>query len=105
MIGAVLANSDMYMHKVCQEMFGIIVYPPTICRLLHSYGITKIITNRNSTVRRSDELQFDGLNIRRIAIQLSYSLRGAFRALFDPDMFLFVGETAVDDRDPIRRYG
>ena len=43
-IGAVLANSSLYLLEVCQEVsnvFGFSVSPPTICRLLHSYGITR----------------------------------------------------------------
>lgn len=80
------------MHEVCQEVrdvFGITVSPPTICRLLHSYGITR-------------------KKVRQIALQRSYSLRGAFRALcslFNPDVFVFVDETGADHRDHIRRYG
>ena len=91
-IGAVLANSTLYMHEVCQEIrdvFGLSVSPPTICRLLHSYGITR-------------------KKIRQVALQRSYSLRGAFRAqcsLFDPDMFVFVDETGTDHRAHIRKYG
>ena len=91
-IGGVLANSGMYMYEVGREVggfFGISISPPTICRLLHSYGITR-------------------KKIRQIALQRSYSLRGAFRAqcsLFDPDVFVFVDETGADHRDHIRRYG
>ena len=71
------------MHEVCREIgevFGISISPPTICRLLHSYGITR----------------------KKIALQQSYSLSGSFRALFDPDVFLLTG---ADHRDHIRRYG
>ena len=91
-IGAVLANSSLYMHEVCQEIrdvFGLSVSPPTICRLLHSYGITR-------------------KKIRQVALQRSYSLRGAFRAqcsVFDPDTFVFVDETGSDHRTHIRKYG
>ena len=91
-IGVVLGNSSMFMHEVCQEVrdvFGIVISPPTICRLLHSHGITR-------------------KKIRQIALQRSYSLHDAFRAqcsLFHPDMFVFVDETGVDHRDHIRRYG
>ena len=91
-IGVVLGNSSMFMHEVCQEVrdvLGIVISPPTICRLLHSHGITR-------------------KKIRQITLQRSYSLRGAFRAqcsLFHPDMFVFVDETGVDHRDHIRRYG
>ena len=92
MIGAILANSAMHMHEVCQEIrdvFGLSVSPPTICHLLHSYGITR-------------------KKIRQVALQRSYSLRGAFRAqcsLFDPETFVFVYETGADHRSHIRRYG
>ena len=58
MIGAVLANSSLYMHEVYQEMrdvFELSVSPPTICCLLHSYGITR-------------------KKIREVALQRSYSL-------------------------------
>ena len=91
-IGAILANPALYMHEVCQEIrdvFGLSVSPPTICRLLHSYGITR-------------------KKIRQVALQRSYSLRGAFRAqcsLFDPDVFVFVDETGADHRSHIRKYG
>ena len=91
-IGAILANSAMYMHEVCQEIrdvFGLSVSPPTFCRLLLSYGITR-------------------KKIRQVALQRSYSLRGAFRAqcsLFDPETFVFVDETGADHRSHIRRYG
>ena len=91
-IGTVLANSSLYMYEVCQEIrdvFGLSVSPPTICRLLHLYGITR-------------------KKIRQVALQRSYSLRGAFRAqcsLFDPDTFVFVDETGSDHRTHIRKYG
>ena len=91
-IRAVLANSSLYMHEVCQEIkdvFGLSISPPTICRLLHSYGITR-------------------KKIRQVALQWSYSLRGAFRAhcsLFDPDVFVFVDETEYDHRAHIRSMG
>ena len=90
-IGAVLANPAIYMHEVCQEIndVGITVSPPTICRLLHSYGMTR-------------------KKIRQVALQRSYSLRGAFRAqcsLFHPDKFVFVDKTGTDCRSHIRKYG
>ena len=91
-LGVVLANSSMFMHEVCQEVrqvFGIVISPPSICRLLHSYGITR-------------------KKIQQIALQRSYTLRGAFRAqcsLFDPDIFVFVDETGIDHRDHMRKYG
>ena len=91
-IGAVLANSSLYLLEVCQEVsnvFGLSVSPPTICRLLHSYGITR-------------------KRIRQVALQRSYYLRGAFRAqcsLFDPNIFVFVDETGSDHRSHIRKYG
>ena len=75
--------------KFVREVFGIDISPSSICRLLHSYGITR-------------------KKVRQIALQHSYSLRGAFRAqcsLFDPDMFVFVDETGVDHRHHYRRYG
>ena len=72
-----------------ERFLELIFSPSSICRLLHSYGITR-------------------KKIRQIALQRSYSLCGAFRAqcsLFDPDMFVFVDETGVDHRHHIRRYG
>ena len=91
-IGAVFASPATYIYELCQEIkaiFEIIISPATLCRLLHSYGITR-------------------KKIRQVALQRSYSLRGAFRAqcsLFDPDMFVFVDETGSDHRDHIRKYG
>ena len=54
----------MYLSEVCQllvDEFGISVSPPTICRLLKSYGITH-------------------KKIQQVALQRCYSLRGAFMA-------------------------
>ena len=79
-IGAVIANPASYLHEVCQELkdaFDIIVSPSSICRLLHSYGITR-------------------KKIRQVALQRSYTLRGAFRAqcsLFESCLWMKQGQT------------
>ena len=85
-------QTAIFMYEVCQEIddvFGLTVSPPTICRLLHSYGMTR-------------------KKIRQVALQRSYSLRGAFRtqcSVFDPDKFVCIDETGTDHRSHIRRYG
>ena len=43
-IGLVVDNPSLYLGEVCQkvyEVYGTNVSPPTICRLLRSYGITR----------------------------------------------------------------
>ena len=91
-IGMVLDCPSMYLSEVChklEEASGVMVTPPTICRLLRTYGITR-------------------KKIQQVALQRCYTLRGAFMAqclLFNPDQFVFIDETGSDARNHIRKYG
>ena len=91
-IGMVLDCPSMYLSEVChnlEEASGVVVTPPTICRLLRTYGITR-------------------KKIQQVALQRCYTLRGAFMAqclLFNPDQFVFIDETGSDPRFHIRKYG
>ena len=91
-VGMVLEDPSMYLSEVCHELeeaMGVVVTPPTICRLLRRYGITR-------------------KKIQQVALQRCYTLRGAFMAqclLFNPDQFVFIDETGSDARDHIRKYG
>ena len=91
-IGMVLDRPSMYLSEVChklEEASGVVVTPPTICRLLRTYGITR-------------------KKIHQVALQRCYTLRGAFMAqclLFNPDQFVFIDETGSDARNHIRKYG
>ena len=91
-VGMVLEDPSMYLSEVCHELeeaMGVVVTPPTICRLLRRYGITQ-------------------KKIQQVALQRCYTLRGAFMAqclLFNPDQFVFIDETGSDARDHIRKYG
>ena len=91
-IGLVLANPSMYLGEVCQHIrdeMEIEVAPPTICRLLRSYGLTR-------------------KRIKKVALQRSDVVRGAFMAqclLFPAEAFVWVDESGSDARDHIRKYG
>ena len=68
---------------------GISVSPPTICKLLKAYGITR-------------------KKIRQVATQRCDILRGTFLAhcfLFSADKFVFVDETGSDARNYMLKYG
>ncbi len=88
-VGMVLEDPSMYLSEVCHELEEAMGVPPTICRLLRRYGITR-------------------KKIQQVALQRCYTLRGAFMAqclLFNPDQFVFIDETGSDARDHIRKYG
>ena len=90
-VGLVLDNPTLYL-EVCQkvhEVYGVSVSASSICRLLRAYGITR-------------------KKVRRVALQRSDSLRGAFMAqsfLFNVDQFVWIDETGSDARDQSRKYG
>ena len=79
-IGLILENPSMYLHKVCQELkecFDSAISPSTICTLLKGYGATR-------------------KKIRQVAKQRCDALRGAFVAqtfLFKGEMFVWLDET------------
>ncbi len=91
-IGLVLADPCMYLDEICPKMkenVGIVVSPSLICRLLHSYGITR-------------------KKVRQVALQRCYSLRGAFMSqcfMFSADKFVWLDESGSDSRDNIRKFG
>ena len=91
-IGVVIANPSLYLGELCKEVeehTGILVAPPTICRLLRSYGITR-------------------KKIQQRALQRLYDLRGAFMAhcfMFKAEMFVWVDESGCNAKDHIRKYG
>ena len=91
-VALILESPTMYLDEVVQEVKSLLsvdVSPPTLCRLFRRYGLTR-------------------KRVRQIAIQRSYSLRGAFMAhcsLFQRDMFVWVDESGSDARDHIRKFG
>ena len=91
-VGLELESPATYLSEVCQsvkELWGIEVSPPTVCRTLKRYGITR-------------------KKIRQVALQRCNSLRGAFMAqicLFRRDMFVWLDETGSDARDHVRKFG
>ena len=92
-VGTILESPSLYLGEICQQIrtvFDVNVSPPTICRLIKRYGITR-------------------KKIRQIAKQRCDSLRGAFMAqcfaFSSRSMFVWVDETGTDNRDHIRKYG
>ena len=91
-MGLILESPTLYLDEVvheASELASIIVFPPTICRLLKRYGFTR-------------------KKVRQIAAQRCYALRDAFMArctLFIRDMFVWVDETGSDARDHVRKFG
>ena len=91
-VGLILDNPTLYLNEICHkvcEVHDVCVTPSTICRLLRSYGVTR-------------------KKIRNIALQRSYSLRGAFMSqcfMFNVDQFVWIDETGSDARDQSRKYG
>ena len=77
----------MYFSEVYQVLqeHSIEVSPPTIYRLLKTYGLTR-------------------KKVQQVALQRCYILRGAFMAqcfLFHPNQFVFVDETGSDARSHV----
>ena len=91
-VGIVLDSPSLYLGEVCQRIqddLGIEISPPSICRLLKRYGITR-------------------KKIRQVAKQRCECLRGAFMSqmfLFDRQQIVWVDETGTDGRDHLRKYG
>ena len=91
-IGLVFENPALYLGEMCQhvrDVLSVDVSPPTVCRLLKRFGITR-------------------KKIRQVAKQRCYALRGSFMAhsfLFKREMFMWVDETGADHRDHIRKFG
>lgn len=91
-IGLVVDNPTWYLGELCRKVYEVCdvhVSPATVCRLLRSYGFTR-------------------KKVKNIALQRSYSLRGAFMSqcfMFNVDQFVWIDETGSDARDQSRRYG
>lgn len=91
-VGLILDNPSLYLAEVCQhihEVLGVCISPPTICRLLKAFGITR-------------------KKIRQVATQRCDLLRGAFLAhcfTFSADKFVFVDESGSDARNHVRKFG
>ena len=71
------------------QVFGIEIFPSTVCRTLKRYGLTR-------------------KKIREVALQQFSELRGSFMAqifLLKREMLVWVDETGSDSRDNARRYG
>ena len=91
-IGLIMETPTLYLEELCKEvqiLTNIVVSPPTICRLLRRYGMSR-------------------KRVRQVALQRSALLRGAFMAhcsLFSRDKFVWLDETGADARDHIRKYG
>ena len=79
-VGVILENTSMYLGELClevMEVFGIEIFPITVCRTLKRYGLT-----RNKT--------------RQVALQRSNKLRGSFMTqcfLLKREMLVWVDET------------
>lgn len=91
-IGMILNDPTLYLDELCQRVLdvtGMSVSPPTVCRLMRRYGITR-------------------KRIRQVALQRCDALRGAFMAqctVFSRNQLVWVHETGSDKRDHIRKYG
>lgn len=91
-IGLLLANPTMYLREVChqvEEVFQKSISPPSICRLLMRYGMTR-------------------KKVQQVASQRSVYNRAAFLAqmtCYSSYQFVWVDEMGCDRRDHIRRFG
>ena len=91
-VGLLLEGPTLFLDEVCQELqeaLGISVSPPTVCRLLKSYGITR-------------------KKVRQIASQICDVLQGAFLAqcfMFTADKFVWIDESGSDTRNYTRKFG
>ena len=88
----VLANPGIYLQELQDELndiFGVLVSVPTICRTLKIMGCTRQAMSR-------------------VAIQRSDILRARFMAeisVYDPAMLVWLDETGCDRRHATRKYG
>ena len=91
-VGLLLERPTLFFEEVCQELqeaLGISVSPPTVCRVLKSYGITR-------------------KKVRQIASQRCDVLRDAFLAqcfMFTADKFVWIDESGSDTRNYICKFG
>ena len=91
-VGLVIDSPTLYLAEICKkvhDVYNVSVSAATICRLLRSYGFTR-------------------KKIRNVALQRSYSLRGAFMSqcfMFNVNQFVWIDETGSDARDQSRKYG
>ncbi len=91
-VGLVMSNPCLYLAEIgreVEEVVGINVSASLICRLLHSYGITR-------------------KKVRQVASQRCYQLRGAFLSqcfMFNATQFVWVDETGSDARNTMRKFG
>ena len=91
-VGLVIDSPTLYLAEMCKkvyEVYNVRVSAATICRLLRSYGFTRKRT-------------------RNVALQRSYSLRGAFMSqclMFNVNQFVWIDETGSDAHDQSRKYG
>jgi len=91
-IGLFLANPTVYLYEICEqvrEVFGKSVSPPTVCRLLARYGMTR-------------------KKVQQIASQRSIHYRAAFLAqmtCYKSRQLVWVDETGCDHREHVRKYG
>ena len=82
----------MYLREVCDKIhdtLNINVSPPTICKLLKHYAITR-------------------KKMMQVAKQRNDALQGVYIAqcsLLNPNMFVWLDETGSDRRDSIRKFG
>jgi len=88
----VMKSPSYYLDEICQaveEVTGVHVSEPTICRVLRKNGLTR-------------------KKIRLVAAQRSLEYRALYMATvlsFPREMLVFVDETGSDARNYIRRFG
>ena len=85
---SLLVNPSIYLHELCdelEEVTGKRVYPSTICRTIHHFGMTRQKFG-SIAIQRSDETRAEFM------VELS---------LFDPSMLIWLDETGSDWRNTI----
>ena len=91
-IALIHENPALYLHEICAKIFeatGVTVSGPTVCKVLHRNGFTR-------------------MKIVKVAIQRSTEHRGAFMAnvlQYPRDFLVWVDETGSDRRDQLRTFG
>ena len=88
----ILENPGIYLHELAdelQDVFGVTISVPTVCRTLKSMGCSRQV-------------------MRQIALQRSESLRAHFMSevsVYDPAMLVWLDESGCDRRHAARKYG
>ena len=91
-VGLLFENPALYLSEVClmvSQAFGVLISPPTVCRILHKHGLTR-------------------KKIKQVALQQSVEKRGKFISevqFFHVNQFVWLDESGCNRRDQIRKFG